>query len=347
MTKIILFFGLFFFIACEKNYKSRNFQFNYEVNIESTNGKKLEIWIPIPQSNEVQTISNLNINTNGLKYTIEDETIHKNKYLYINHLEGTKSNAKINLVFDVNRKEHQNMNYKNVKPQNYLGSYNFVPTGGMFGEIISKNNLSKSNIRKVYDFVLNGMHYGKPVSVDNKYYNEPWLYPNIKYGMKNVNRDEIVNLYNVAQNENGNYTFGKGNSIYACDIGVGNCTDYHSYFISLDRTMGVPARFHMGFPIPEGDSGNVGGYHCWADYYIQGKGWYPVDISEADKDPNKKDYYFGTVSESRVEMMVGRDFELKGYDSGLVNLFIYPIMEIDDQDSKSYTKKFTYKNLNL
>ena len=29
----------------------------------------------------------------------------------------------------------------------------------------------------------------------------------------------------------GNYTFGNGNSIYACDIGVGNCTDYHSYFI--------------------------------------------------------------------------------------------------------------------
>ena len=166
-----------------------------------------------------------------------------------------------------------------------------------------------------------------------------WLPSNITYGLKNKSKDELV------KSQKDNYAYGNGNSVYACDIGVGNCTDYHSYFISLSRTMGVPARFHMGFPIPSGDEGIVKGYHCWADYYIDGKGWYPVDISEADKDPNKIDYYFGTIGESRVEMMVGRDFELDGYGSNPANLFIYPLLEVDDEVSKKFKKKFSYRNL--
>ena len=44
-------------------------------------------------------------------------------------------------------------------------------------------------------------------------------------------------------------------------------------------------------------------------------------------------------------MMVGRDFKLDEYDQGLVNLFIYPLMEIDDQKSDGFSKHFSYKNL--
>ena len=193
--------------------------------------------------------------------------------------------------------------------------------------------------------MLSGMHYGKPKNIGDKYYNDPWLNSHQKYGNKNVSRDDVVSLYQQAKTEGGDYTFGNGNSLYACDIGVGNCTDYHSYFMSLARTLEIPARFHMGFPIPVGNEGTIGGYHCWADYYVEDEGWYPVDISEADKAPNKKDYFFGTVSENRVEMMVGRDFILEGYGEETVNLFIYPLLEIDDVPSTSFTKYFTYKNI--
>lgn len=115
--------------------------------------------------------------------------------------------------------------------------------------------------------------------------------------------------------------------------------------MSLSRTLNTPSRFHMGFPIGSDDQGKVGGYHCWADYYIKGEGWYPVDISEADKDSNKVDYFFGTIDESRVEMMIGRDFDLEGYEGGITNLFIYPLLEINDKKSSKFSKKFSYKNL--
>ena len=115
--------------------------------------------------------------------------------------------------------------------------------------------------------------------------------------------------------------------------------------MSLTRTLNVPSRFHMGFPIPSEDEGKVKGYHCWADYYVDGEGWYPVDISEADKDPSKIEYFFGTVDESRVEMMVGRDFSLEGFEDKVVNLFIYPLLEVDDKKSLKFSKSFKYKNI--
>ena len=326
-------------------HNTRVFQFIYEVEVEPTDGKKLELWIPIPQTNEVQTISNLTFDTNGLVYSIKDEKVHRNKYLYILNETGISSSKVVSVKFDVIRKEHSNHSDRNVNPQNYLGSYNTVPTGVLFSKIIYENDLSKSNVRGIYDFILSGMHYGKPKSVDDIYYRSPWLNSDSIYGQKGVTRDDVVKLYQKSKNEGGNYTFGNGNSIYACDIGVGNCTDYHSYFMSLGRTLGVPVRFHMGFPIPSESEGTVGGYHCWADYYIEGEGWYPVDISEGDKNPQRKDYYFGTLDNNRVEMILGRDIKLEGYEMETTNLFIYPIMEINDQTSSAFSKSFQYKEI--
>ena len=62
---------LFFMVYANKPYEAlengntRSFQFTYTVDIESTNGKKLEVWLPVPQSNEVQIISKLKVNTNS------------------------------------------------------------------------------------------------------------------------------------------------------------------------------------------------------------------------------------------------------------------------------------------
>lgn len=329
---------------CSSN-NIRSFQFKYEVELNPTNGKKLELWIPVPKTTVVQKISNLHYNVAGLSYEMKNEKKHNNDYLYIYSEDGINKPTMISLIFDVTRKEHDNRFYKGVNPDNYLEAYSMVPIGDIFRSIIDQHSLIKEDIRGIYDLVLSGMHYGKPKSVDDQYYSDPWLSDKESYGMKGVSRDVVVQLYQTSKKLNNNYTFGNGNSIYACDIGVGNCTDYHSYFMSLGRTLGVPVRFHMGFPIPLAEKGSVGGYHCWADYFIEGEGWHPVDISEADKNPHLRDYFFGTIDDNRVDMIIGRDFILDGYDNGKLNLFIYPVLEIDDKISSDFTKKFSYKNL--
>ena len=69
------------------------------------------------------------------------------------------------------------------------------------------------------------------------------------------------------------------------------------------------------------------------------------DIDVAQMEEVFKVNFFGTVNYNRVEMTVGRDFLLKGYDNGLINLFVYPIMEINDMPSSEYKKNFAYKNI--
>jgi transglutaminase-like putative cysteine protease len=100
--------------------------------------------------------------------------------------------------------------------------------------------------------------------------------------------------------------WGRGDVLYACDAKKGNCTDFHSLFIAMARSQGIPARFEIGFPLPpDKRSAEIAGYHCWSDFYIDGKGWIPVDISEAWKHPEKRDYFFGSHDVNRMQFSYG------------------------------------------
>lgn len=136
--------------------------------------------------------------------------------------------------------------------------------------------------------------------------------------------------------------WGRGDAEWACDARFGNCTDFHSYFMGLARTKGLPARFEMGFPVPAGDAeeAEVGGYHCWAYVWIEGHGWLPVDISEADKQPGKSDFFFGRLDADRVTMSGGRDVVLEPAPAaGPLNYFVYPHAEVDGEPIEA-TKLF-------
>ena len=100
--------------------------------------------------------------------------------------------------------------------------------------------------------------------------------------------------------------FGLGDIPYCLKVGKGNCTDFHTLFIALARASGIPARWSTGFPRAYGDGTPGGppqeekGYHCWAEFYAPGAGWVPVDIAEARKHPELKDYFFGGLSGNRI-----------------------------------------------
>ncbi|PYQ47896.1 MAG: transglutaminase [Acidobacteria bacterium] len=122
--------------------------------------------------------------------------------------------------------------------------------------------------------------------------------------------------------------WGNGDTERACDIKAGNCSDFHSLFISLARSQKIPARFVIGFPLPQGD-GRIPSYHCWAEFYVEGKGWIPVDASDASKssDPAVRAMLFGNLPPNRVEFTMGRDLVLTPATSEPLNFFIYPRVE--------------------
>lgn len=137
--------------------------------------------------------------------------------------------------------------------------------------------------------------------------------------------------------------WGRGDAQYACDVKTGNCTDFHAYFIALARSIGIPARFAIGFTIPaETDEGTIAGYHCWAEFYADGK-WVPVDISEADKTPELANYYFGHHPANRFELTQGRDLIVDPAPSNSpINFMVYPIVEVDGKPVQARTE-FTFK----
>jgi transglutaminase-like putative cysteine protease len=126
--------------------------------------------------------------------------------------------------------------------------------------------------------------------------------------------------------------WGKGDPVYACNARTGNCTDFHAYFIAIAREVGIPARFAIGASIPSSrDNGGISGYHCWAEFYAEGK-WWPVDISEADKYSNLATYYFGHHPANRVELSRGRNLKVTpGPASGPINFLAYPVLEVNDK----------------
>ncbi len=113
--------------------------------------------------------------------------------------------------------------------------------------------------------------------------------------------------------------WGHGDAERACRVGAGNCTDFHSLFMALARARGIPTVFEMGYATrPQGETNREGGYHCWA-WFHDGSAWVPVDISEADRHPERAAFYFGHLDADRIAFARGRDVRLAGMQGPPLN----------------------------
>ena len=136
--------------------------------------------------------------------------------------------------------------------------------------------------------------------------------------------------------------WGKGDIAHACDVGLGNCTDFHTYFNALCLASGIHSRFQIGMwgkYYPVNGEYKAAGYHCWCEFHVPGKGWVPVDLSEADKDPDQLDRYFGSHTGNRVTLSTGRDLILMPPQAGPpINYFVNPYVEINGQHYDNVSK---------
>ncbi len=140
--------------------------------------------------------------------------------------------------------------------------------------------------------------------------------------------------------------YGRGDTARACSVGAGNCTDFHSLFISMARATQIPSRFKIGLVVPPESSGSIPGYHCWAEFYAEGKGWTPLDASEAWKHPELKDHYFGTRDGNRFLVSLGRDIRLvPAPKNGPVNILFYPYVEVDGRVFDGVATEFRFREL--
>ncbi|MCP5102686.1 MAG: redoxin domain-containing protein, partial [bacterium] len=276
--------------------------------------KHMRIWIPYPQSDENQEIFRIKINSAYTSH-IYRENEHGNKFLYFEIANPPAGNLEIGMEIlarrfavtasDRSRKTSEFPDRENPNPALYLAG-NLDKTADIAylkkitGKLLKGKKTHKEKIRALYEYVYKNIDYSKDVP---------------GYGTGDVSR--------------------------VCNVGSGNCVDFHSLFVALASTAGIIAREvgNIDVPLEEGTPNYCkANYHCSAEVYVPGSGWFPVDISHAKKGKlgkkEAKEFYYGSLDNLRLKIGHGRNVLLAKHPGKkrLNRLLHRPYVEIDDKE---------------
>jgi transglutaminase-like putative cysteine protease len=255
LRKLCVLSSLLFALAIVSHAQdTRHFTFHYAFTLKNLPaGKKVRIWIPAAQSDTYQEVKII-----SAKGDLPLKKTRESKYGNEIYFAETNSTNQPELHFDVEYEvvRHERVgltpaphvvaaSLSNKERQEDLQPDALVPITGLPADLAAKVTEGETQpldkARAIYDYVFTTLRYDKTGT-----------------------------------------GWGHGDVLYACDAKKGNCTDFHSLFIAMARSQGIPARFEIGFPLPpDKHSAEIAGYHCWSDFYIDSRGWIPVDISEA------------------------------------------------------------------
>lgn len=304
--------------------KEKQGRMSFDVTIrKNVSENTVQLWLPYPVSNELQTVENMTIVGNYNDSGIYREPENGNMILYAKWYRPLQF-PHLNISFDVRRSEVILKNFPEkegtipIDIERYLLPTALSPTTGQVKEIADTITQDKTTIlakaTAIYDYLV-----------------------------ENGERDENLNFC------------GNGDVCVLLQNLRGKCVDFSSVFVGLSRSVGVPAREILGTRIAKnGDITNA--YHCYAEFYLPNYGWVPVDPSDVTKlmlrenlDINNsrvveaRDYFFGSQTETYIELSRGRDIMLNPEQaSDPLNYFMYPYAEVDgeplDYISQEYLK---------
>jgi transglutaminase-like putative cysteine protease len=298
---------------------SRSLQFTSVIHVPALpeGSHELRLWIPIPYQDLYQNVSQLRVES-PVPYNIHRESEYDDHYAYmVVHGAQAKAPFDIHVSFHVKRSEHRvaltgtsdALDRPIISVDRFLQPDQLVPINGAISELASQQTqgatLPLDKARKIYDYVIATMHY-----------------------------------------DHDGPDWGRGDAVWACNSKHGNCTDFHSLFIGMARSVGIPARFEIGFPLPpDVHDAAITSYHCWAEFYVNGIGWIPIDASEAWKHKEKKDYFFGGIDVNRVMFTLGRDIRLTPPQKGApLNYSIYPYAELDGKPFADLKNEYSFRD---
>src|SRR6266849_2419617 len=318
--QLLLLSFLFATVCVVPAQETRHFAFQYSFTVKDVPaGERLRVWIPAPHSDEFQEVKVIS-GRGDLGPEEKHESRFGNEMYYAEAAKAGQPDLHFEVVYDVVRHERLTLGVarphlaevqlKERDRKQYLQPDKLVPVSGLPAELAVKVTEGKTTpldkARAIYDYVFTTMRYDKTGT-----------------------------------------GWGHGDVLYACEAKKGNCTDFHSLFIAMSRSQGIPARFEIGFPLPPDQHlGEIAGYHCWADFFEPQHGWVPVDISEAWKHQEKRDYFFGAHDVNRVEFTMGRDLRLNpAQDGPPLNYFVYPYVEVAGKEYPNVSLAFSFADV--
>ena len=290
--------------------KSGEMRFNVTIDAAQP-GDETRLWLPYPMSNDYQTVENVTVVGNYQHSGIYRDSASGNVMLYAQWSNPAQT-PHLEYSFDITRTEIYRKDFTitdaPLPPEmdQYLRASSLGPISGEVKEIALKATAGKNSILTkaigIYDYIV-----------------------------ENAERDPTIT------------GCGDGDVCELLDNDIsGKCTDIHSVFVAMARSVGIPAREVFGTRIAkEGDI--TGAYHCRAEFYLPDYGWVPVDPSDVRKamlvegltledqrTEDLRDYYFGAQTETYIDFYSGRDITLNPQQEGEpLNYLMYPYAEVD------------------
>ena len=275
-------------------------------------GQVAQLWIPYPLSDRNQLITDIRVTGDYARSAVYSDQQYSNPILYARWEPGARS-RKLTLSFHVLRKEVVRRDFparegawNRADFARYLAPTSRGPIDGRVRELADRITRGRTTVlakaRAIYDWICDNMY-----------------------------RDPKTR------------GCGAGNVCALLKRPGGKCTDIHSVFVALCRAAGVPAREIFGIRQGKKDVQDITTWqHCWAEFYLPGYGWVPVDPADVRKmmlkynlgpdDPGTREYrkyFWGAWDPYRVQLAVGRDIRLNPPQQGPpLNTFGYPYAEI-------------------
>ncbi len=293
--------------------------------------QEVRLWIPYPVSDQNQLITDIKVEGDFAESAVYTDQKFKTPILYARWKPGEDARH-LTLSFHAVRKEVVKRDFPAREPcwdrtafQQWLQPTSLGPITGPVKELADKITRGKTTVlakaKAIYDWTCENMY-----------------------------RDPSTR------------GCGKGDVCSLLQKPGGKCTDIHSVFVALARAAGVPAREILGIRMGKKPLQDITTWqHCWAEFYLPGYGWVPVDPADVRKmmlkenlsldDPKTteyRQYFWGAWDPYRVQLAVGRDLVLNPrQQAGPLNTFGYPYAEVngtplDWLDPGSFAYKFTY-----
>lgn len=300
--------------------RPRDFELSYQVTVREIppDARELKVWLPVPQTDAHQEILGLRIEA-PIAHRFEKEDEYGNLVLALEGEGPLPPDIPIHLEAEVRRYPRvsdpgrRDPSAAPTTPggradrRRYLSPDRLVPLGGPIASLAKEVTRGKTTVLEKARAIY----------------------------------DHVTGTMRYDKSGEG---WGRGDALRACDVRAGNCSDFHALFIGMCRAAGIPARFEIGFPLPEGErEGVIPGYHCWAEFFVPEVGWVPVDCSEATKNPERMSFYFGSLDPNRVQFTIGRDVRIEGAGAeSPLNFFIYPLVEVDGKRHDAVSREVRF-----
>ena len=312
MKKSILLFLILLYVG-PALAASQSGQYHWKFDLSAHKpGEEAQLWIPYPTSDGEQIISNIQWSGDYSAAAVYTDRSFGTPMLHVRWPKAAEQ-RQLTFSFHAERNEQIKRDFPANKaaydPRDYalyLTSTSLGPIDGQVRELADKITTGKSGIlakaRAVYDW-----------TVDNTYRD-----PNTR-------------------------GCGIGDVTALLHRPGGKCADISSIYIALARAAGVPTREILGIRSGKDAQQDVSGWqHCWAEFYLPGYGWVPVDPADVRKamlkqgltleDPKVtelREAYWGRVDQYRIRLSEGRDLQLNPPQQGpAINYLMYPFAQV-------------------